>query len=124
MHCYINHFYQFLFTILVLHCDYVIITYYYIIHYYVLIHFLVLLHCNSDFTSFLRIITYSLLPIISKSLLHIMTSLLHQYYVLITSLLFHYHQWLKQVMMSSLLHSILSVFIITLLLPILIIITH
>ena len=38
-----------------------------------------------------------------KSLLHVITSLLRHYYVIITSLLPHYSKWLKQVIMSPLL---------------------
>ena len=69
-----------------------IITYYYNFCYYTVI------------TSLLRIITYSLLPIITTSLLRTITSLLHHHYIIITSLLLHYSQLQKQVIMSSLLH--------------------
>ena len=84
MHYHINRFYVVLLSLL-LYCYYIIITYssYYIIHYYVL-----WLFCYYTVITILllRIITYSLLPIIAKSLLHIITSLLHYYYVIITSL--------------------------------------
>ena len=67
----------------------------------------------------------SLLLIITISLLPIITSLLHHYYVIITSLLRHYYKWRNCVIISLLFHIItLAVSIIVPLLPIITIITY
>ena len=73
----------------------------------------IFLHC------YYLLLHLSLLPIITNSLLLIITSLLRHYYVIITSLLPHYAILKIHVIMDLLLHIItLACFIITSLLPI------
>ena len=66
-------------------------------HYYILLHhslllsitfsvITLLLHHYYILLQLLHIITYSLLPIVTKSLSQVITSLLHHYYIIITSL--------------------------------------